>query len=435
MSNKLKQLAQAAVAIPGMVATAQAAVPADTELSYRYTSYNEDDSPSSRDDSGGSQPRYSIDIHQFRVLTPITDDLSVDVEGSFESMSGASPVYSYIPDGEEDVYTHFAGASEESRFDLNAHGRKYFSTAEAGAGVYLSKERDYFAVSATVDGAIQINNQMTTLSGGLSVGYDWLNPTVVDSEGNVTNGNDLSDEELDILLTSNPSIYGAIGETKWQVSVFEGIGQIIDMNTVVQGSITITYKDGYMSDPYRNCVGANESIAENVPCDIRPSNRTSGTLSLGARRFLPALNSAVHLDYRLYLDSWDILSNTFDVAYYQNFAPDWSFFTRNDISFQAIPALRYYQQTEAYFYDIPDLNTTSGWAYTADSTEYYSSDPRLSQYGAISVKLSGKVTVQDFAATLGLERYMSNPKLGFSNDETPGLVSYWRVTMGLDYRF
>ncbi len=436
MTDKLKKLAQAAIAIPGMVATSHAAGPSDTVASYRYSVYSEDDSPSSRDDSNGAQERYQIDVHQFRILAPISDKLAVNVETSYETMAGASPVYSYIPDGEEEVYTHFAGASEEARFDINAGARLYGSTSEAGGSVYVSNERDYLALSASADGAFQINDQMTTISGGVSFGYDWLDPTVVDSEGNITNGSELNETELATLAIENPASYAAIDQTKWQISAFEGIGQIIDANTVVQASVSVTYKDGYLSDPYRNCVGATESIAENVPCDIRPSTRTSGTLSLGGRRYFPSLNSAVHLDYRLYIDTWDVLSNTVDLSYFQNFAPSWQFFTKHDIDFQFVPSLRYYQQTEAYFYDIPDLNSTSGWAYTADTTEYYSSDPRLAKYGAVSAKFKTKIDIRDLSIVCSVERYMSNPDLGFNFDEDiPGLPSFWRFTTGLDYRF
>ncbi|MEJ2042534.1 MAG: DUF3570 domain-containing protein [Reinekea sp.] len=436
MSDKFRKLAKAAIAIPGMVATAQAAAPADAEASYRYTKYSEDDSPQSRDDSGGAQERYNINVHQFHLLYPLAEHWSVGVETSLETMAGASPVYSYIPDSEEDVYTHFAGASEETRFDVSANARRYSSKSEAGTALYFSKERDYTAINAATDGSFQINDQMTTFSGGVSYGHDWLNPTVVDSNGNVTNGNDLSDAELAELVTTNPASFGAIDGSKWQISAFEGIGQIINMNTVVQASVAVTYKDGYLSDPYRNCVGSVEAIAEDVPCDIRPSSRLAGTLSLGGRRFLPNLNSAVHLDYRLYVDTWDVLSNTLDLDYFQNYAPGWTFFTRHNIDFQFIPGLRYYQQTAAYFYEVPDLNDASGWVYTADTTEYYSSDPRLSHYGALALKFRTKADIKNFSVVSAFERYMTNPKLGFNfDDEIPGLPSYWRLTTGLDYRF
>lgn len=417
MSDILKKLTAGALAIPGMVATTQAAGPAESEASYRYTFYTEDDSPAARDDSQTSQERYTIQVHQFHLLMPLADKYSVNAEASYEYMSGASPVYSYIPSGGEEVLTHFVGASEEARFDLNLGGRIYGSTYDAGVGTYISIERDYFAVSGSVDGSIQLNEQMTTVSGGISGGWDRMSPTTLLESGSETQA------------ANEPGRYNANEKTKWQVSVFEGVGQIIDMNTVVQGSASFTYKNGYLSDPYREC-----PHAENVPCDIRPSTRAMGTVSFGGRRYLPNLNAAVHADYRLFLDTWDIASHTIDVDYYQNWAPDIEFFTANGVNFQFIPGLRYYIQSGSYFYEIPDLNEAEPF-YTVDTTEYYSSDPRLSKYGALSAKFRLKADFREFTFNANVERYASNPSYGFSSDDTPGLPSFWRFGTGLDFRF
>jgi len=420
MNDKLKLLAKSALAIPGMVATVQAAGPAESEASYRYTYYTEDDSPEARDDSGGAQDRYKIQVHQFHLLRPITSKIAVNVEASYETMAGASPVYTYIPDGEEEVYTHFAGASKEQRIDLSASGRLYGSTSDAGVGAYVSWERDYFALSSSLDGNIQINDQMTTISGGVSGGYDVMQPTSGYEGG--------SQEQASF----EPARYGAHEKTKWQVSVFEGVGQIIDMNTVVQASASFTYKNGYLSDAYRDC-----PHAENVPCDIRPSSRAMGTISIGGRRYLPSLDAAVHADYRLFIDTWDIASHTLDFDYYQNWAPKWNFFVKNDIHFQLIPGIRYYQQSGAYFYEVPDVNDSlSGYNYSADTTTYYSSDPRLSKYGAIAFKTRVKADFKQFSWVAAVERYAANPGYGLNFDEeTPGLPAFWRMTTGLDFRF
>jgi hypothetical protein len=161
-----------------------------------------------------------------------------------------------------------------------------------------------------------------------------------------------------------------------------------------------------------------------------------GTLSLGARKFLPGLNAAIHADYRLFVDNWDVMSHTVDLDYYQNYAPGGSFFENNDINFQLVPGIRYYQQSNAYFYDVPNVNEVSGWAYTADSDFYYSSDPRLSKYGAIAFKTKLKIDFKQFSLVGAVERYASNPAYGFNFDEeTPGLPAFWRFTSGLNYRF
>jgi len=414
MSAVLKNLARSALAVPGMVSVAQAAAPAEAETGYRFTYYSEDDSPASRSD-GGAQERYKIQVHQFYLMMPFGDHMSWDIETSFESMSGASPAYTYQND-EDVTRVYMSGASTERRFDLYGSGRYYWSEAEAGATAGFSKERDYTAFFAGTDGSIQLNEQMTTISGGLSAGYDILNPT-----------QDFTDPQQQ--QANTPGRYAAKDESIWQVSAYEGVGQVIDMNTVVQAGISVTHKNGYLSDPYREYAGAE------VPYDIRPDNRTLLTLSGGARRYFPGPDAALHADVRFLVDTWDIFSSTWEVAWYQNYAPGWNWFVDNAVDFQLVPKLRYYQQTEAYFYEIPDHGVADPY-YTADTTTYYSSDPRLSKYGALSIGLSLKTDFRRFSWTVGGERYAANPSYGFNGEEeTPGLVSFWRVSTGLDYRF
>lgn len=438
MSRKLKILASSALAIPGMSANISAAGPAESEASYRYTYYQEDASDAARDDSDTSNPRYNIQVHQFQVLHPIDQKLAVNAEVSYEYMSGASPAASYIEAGEDEVSTYYSGASQEKRFDVTTAARYYFSEADVGAGVYLSKERDYFALNSNVDGSMQFNNQMTTVSGGISAGYDWLNPNsgVKNSSGEIIDIGDLTAEQK----AKDVSVGRLAGykKTKWQVSVFEGIGQIIDMNTVVQAAVSFTYKNGYLSDPYRDIC----DYADNVPCDIRPSSRAAGTLALGGRKYFPQYDAYVHADYRLYLDTWDIASHTLDFDVYKTFAPDIKFLTDNNITFQVAPGIRYYQQKSAYFYEVPDLGDfPGGTAYDVNTTEYYSSDPRLSWYGALGLKTRLKITYKQFALVGLVERYAGNPAYGFnfSDDpaigEVPGLPAYWRFTTGLDFKF
>lgn len=418
MSSTLKKLTLSALSIPGMLSSAQAAGPAESETSYRYTFYQEDDSPASRDDSGLAQDRYTIQVHQFYLLMPLADKYSVSLESSYEHMSGASPAYSYIASGSDEVTTHFVGASKEQRYDLKASARQYGSTSELGVGSYISVERDYYALSGSLDGSVQINNQMTTLSGGVSAGWDKMNPTTLADEGSTEQS------------VTEPARYNGIDKTKWQLSLFEGVGHIVSRNLVVQASASFTYKSGYLSDPYRDCPHAAD-----VPCDIRPSTRSMGTLFLGARHYLPIVNAALHVDYRLFVDSWDLLSHTVEMDYYQTWAPGLGFFRSNDIYFQFIPGVRYYLQNDAYFYEVPDLNLAEPF-YTVDTLEYYSSDPRLGQYGAISSKFSWRMNVRSLTLDANIERYVANPAFGFNGEEDmPGLPAFWRFGTGVDFRF
>lgn len=442
MNSKLKLLTTSALAIPGLVSQVNAAAPAESQASYRYTFYNEDDSPAARDSANGSQDRYTIQVHQFSLLHPLSTKWLVSGEASFETLAGASPAASYVKEGTDDVYTDFAGASKEARFDLAGSVRRYWSEAELGGGGYFSLENDYFAMAANVDGALQINNQMTTLSGGVSVGYDWLFPNLgfKNADGSIKRLDDLTEAEKALAEQNTPGRVAAYGENRLQLSAYEGVGQIIDMNTVVQGSVSVTYKSGFLSDPYRDQC----DYAKNIPCDLRPSTRVAGTFSLGGRKYFPQQDMVAGLDYRLYVDTWGILSNTVDVDVYKTFVPQGAFFSTNNITFRIAPGLRYYQQTAAYFYEVPIIEDyPSGFAYTEDTTSFFSSDPRLAWYGALAAKARLRITFRDFALVGLAERYAANPAYGFNfkadSDpevgQVPGLPAYWRLSAGLDYKF
>ena len=100
------------------------------------------------------------------------------------------------------------------------------------------------------------------------------------------------------------------------------------------------------------------------------------------------------------------------------------------------PGIRYYLQSSGYFYEVPDLNNSiGGQVYNTDTSRYYSSDPRLAQYGAIALKTRLRVDFRQFSWVGALERYVANPEFGFNSSEIPGLPTFWRFTTGLDYRF
>ena len=94
-SKALMTLTGSALALPGVFGSAPGLAdtpPAASVLSYRVSSYQEDDLTQ---DALliGSPERYDIEIHQLRFSAPVGERTSVALESSYESMSGASPWY------------------------------------------------------------------------------------------------------------------------------------------------------------------------------------------------------------------------------------------------------------------------------------------------------------------------------------------------------
>ena len=93
--------------------------------------------------------------------------------------------------------------------------------------------------------------------------------------------------------------------------------------------------ENYLSDPYKRTLVAGVPMG-----DVRPDVRNQLTWLTRLRKHIESTNSTLHLDYRFYVDDWEIHSHTFDVAWYQTL---WK-------RFSVIPGFRYYSQSQAKFY-------------------------------------------------------------------------------------
>ena len=68
---------------------------------------------------------------------------------------------------------------------------------------------------------------------------------------------------------------------------------------------------------------------------------------------------------------------------------------------------------------------------------YYSSDYRLSPYGALSFRVKLAETIGDWTVSLSAERYISDKSYSLQSVdvENPGLVDFTLFTFGVDYIF
>lgn len=372
-SKTLSALSSAALLIPGITPPVSADVaPDNAKLSYRYSEYQEDDIKA----DGEDVERYDIEVQQFQLITPVAEDFSVTVDLQKESMSGASPITVVEFDGEPVV--NMSGASiRDKRIDAAVNTRYYHSDGNAGITVALSDEDDYESKSLSLDVAHNLNDAHTTLSASVSYSDDKIEPT----EG--TWGNTDKDD-------------------KRSSSVYLGISQIINANSIIQTGLGYTLLEGFLSDSYKFA-------------DRRPDNRGQLTWTVGYRHYFPSYG-ALHADYRLYGDDWSVLSNTVIFKWY---------YPLNNY-LQIVPHWRYYSQKKAEFYV----------AETDPGTRTHSSDYRLSSYGAMSAGLKLIAKLDQWEFMLSGERYKSDGDWGFHDDkEAPGLVEYDRFTLGVSYEF
>ena len=380
-SRNIIALSTTALALPG-IALADAP-PTQSTISYKLSNYQEDDLSRSETPFGDLE-RYDIDVHQFQLVSPLGRNMSLHVDANYESLSGASPWYtSRSLDGEPIVNLSGASGISDRRTELSIGSRYYLENGSFGGNIGYSEEDDYRAIYFGFNTEKHYNNDLTTVSAGLSYSSDKVFPT-------------------------DAALFNRVEEDdKQSSSLFVSVSQIINQVSSFQSALSFTEQSGFLSDPYKLR-------------DFRPDDKTQIAWSNSYRRFFVSANAALHVNYRYYHDDFGISSHTSDLSWHQNLGR----------TFQIVPTLRYYNQSAADFFTNVDdfLNPIS---------EYQSSDYRLSAFGAVSGGFSVIADMNSWKVTLTAERYLANDKYSAYDVSLPStaLIKYNRISLGIDFRF
>lgn len=371
----LAVITSSALMIPALQDARADAPPTFTQLGLRYGQYREDDNAGSNT-FGGRQERMEVDSLHFSLVAPVAADWALFMDIDREEISGASPWFvGQTAEGASKVF--MSGPSiRDTRTAVSVTTRYYLPRGNAGLNYSHSEEDDYQSDAVALDGAVNSADGLTTYSAAVSYADDRIEPT----QG--ATPTDVKREEKQI-----SSLWG-------------GVSQIISAHAVVRFGLSFSYRDGYLTDPYK-------------ARDSRPDSRREWALSAGYRHALPRHRAAVHVDYRLFDDDWGVQSHTLDLAWHQRLAARW----------QLAPYGRYYSQRQADFFS---NGANEGGRYFAD-------DHRLSSFGAISLGLRVSYDLGDWTISLDGERYRSNGSWGiYGGEESPALVDAWRMALGLD---
>lgn len=385
LSLPLAALTRAALALPAIAQLAQAETPANpsatqTELSYRYSQY-EEESLATEQVVSGSNERYQVDNQQFRIVTPLAADLSLTLDAAYETMSGAS-AYGTALDANGEHRLVMTGASiKETRIDVLSRVRKRLEDGAVAVSVGYSDEDDYTSYNLAAEAEHYAADRSTTYSGGLGISQDDIEPV------------------------QTVGIQRVLSEDRQSLDGFLAITRVLSPVWQVQTGVFGAWHEGFLADPYKSR-------------DIRPDQRQSVGFSVNSRYFIRAVGAALHTDYRFFHDDWGIEAHTFEAAWHQSISDQ----------FQLIPRARYYSQSQADFYVDADRGDRSG---------YQSSDYRLSPFGALSYGVSAVLDQGDYRLTLSVEQYQNDGDLALKSVEVehPALVDYTLLTLGIDYGF
>lgn len=385
-ARALQALTTAALALPGLAA-------AEVQTEYLFAHYKEADLPASKGGGVGSE-RYEINSHRFRIVAPV-DEVVGTLNLTYETLSGASPWF-VMPGIDGRPVQIMSGASiREERLDIEPSVTFKLDQMQVSTSVGYSTEDDYESFSGGVELEYTPPAAAYSYVGGIGYSYDRLEPT--DARG-------------------GPYDYRIDKADKDSLTAYAGVSFIINAQTVIQGSIGYGRNNGYLSDPYK--LAWIEGLSDTVS-DWRPGGRQSYTLNARLRHYVSRFGAALHADYRLYDDNWKITAHTVDVAWHQNLGDSW----------RLTPSIRWYSQSQAYFY--------APFYGSVRSDGYASSDYRLSPYGAISARLDVRKSIAKWELGLGAEYYEASADYALKNvgTENPGLVEFMSLTAKLVYQF
>jgi len=389
MRSPLAALSAAAAALPGYAAVT------DAEAGYRFSYYVEDDLAASKAASGQSSARYEIETHQLHHNTTLSEDWSFSTDVMVETLSGASPWF-VVPDSRTGAPVQImSGATiQEERYALYGKAwRDRQQDQRLGLAAGVSKENDYQAVSAGLEGQWDFDQKRVTFSSGLGISSDQIDPT------------DGGSSEF----PNRP-----VSKSKRSVNLYAGISRVLSPTTQAQFSMSYAVDLGYLSDPYKLV-----SVAGRVENDSRPDSRSQYALGFRLRHYRRSVRTVLRGDWRHFRDDWDIVSDTVEVGT----------LSRMGEHLRLSASLRWYQQSRASFY--------AGYFTDRREDDYYSSDYRLSPYGAVSGRLGLDYMGSRWQVGIAAESYASDGGYALRGVETPspGLVDFVIYTLALSYNF
>ncbi len=312
-------------------------------------------------------------------------------------------------------------ASPETRKQGDFKLSYEWDKAALDMGGGISIEKDYESRFGNLGGRWDFNQKLTSVSAGVSYTNSHTH-AMLDHDAApyyFTRGS-LNPYDNTVNFATDSSGIKTIDGNKEDWATHLGLTQILNKNALVNLNLGYTHSSGFMENPYKvvtfmfvdpksqlrpdgNYNGYYASLLEQ-----RPDERNQWTENLRYVQYIGALDASLHFDYRFFHDDWGINAHTFELDWGQPLGNGWT----------VTPRFRYYSQSAADFYQpvflakqglpgagILNPDGTANGKYPSNLSlstlpSSYSSDHRLSGYGA----LSGGVTLnKQFAKGVNFE--------------------------------
>lgn len=342
-----------------------------------------------------------------------------------------------------------ASASPETRSQGDFTLGYEWDEAAMNLGGGVSDEPDYHSTFVNLGGRWDFNQKLTSLNMGLS--YTHSNTSAIldpDTSSYYDYSVYQNQNQIQTIPTPNGTPTRILRGLKQDWATHFGITQVLGKNSLIAADIGYTYSGGYQANPYKvvdfifvdpnqtpvSMPGLPPLLTPQVQAVLeqRPDVRNQWTWNSRYVQYIEGLDASLHLGYQFYHDDWGINGHTFEADWGQPLGDGWT----------VTPTVRYYSQSAANFYQpyflFKQAEPVTGPTGRIDlgrvPLAHYSSDYRLSGYGA----LSGGVTVSKKlgkAVTLqaGAEYYThaGGLKLGGGGEGSYSDFNYWLVNASL----
>jgi hypothetical protein len=315
-----------------------------------------------------------------RARKEMREEKFLNLSLAIDSLTGASPsgatpagvVQTFTTPSGNSQYTVAPGAQAldtsflDTRTAITANWEMPISRlALLSVGASLSDEYDYTHTGINANIARDFNNRNTTLSFGLALASDTIDPvggspvplSAMLGLGNA--GNKRADESKDV------------------TDLLVGLTQVVNRHTIVQINYSLSQADGYQTDPYKvlsvvdpvtgnPVLGPAGSGLYRYLYESRPDAREKQSVFALLKRDFNG--DVLETSYRYMTDDWGVDSHTLELRY------RWTFGSERYLQ----PHVRFYQQTAADFYRTVLLDG-------APLPAFASADHRLGEFDGFTV--------------------------------------------------
>jgi Protein of unknown function (DUF3570) len=272
-----------------------------------------------------AQNQVDVQFHSFQdtrgvtVLTP-----TIDVSKDFTDRTALRLRFGVdaITAASDSCARCHPGGANNGRVVLNGSLIRKYGDTSWTIGGEVSKEKFYSAVTGLTSLSRNLNAGNTTVAAGFSFSLNrpMLHPTFQT-------------------------------ERQFDTDVYGSVTQTLSKTTIAQVGYELNQVNGYQTNPFLRVL-----VNGNLTLGNEPSARTRHAVTARLKQALPG-ETFLEADYRRYMDSWSIDSNSLSVSLSHQFSP----------RILLGGTYRWYDQTAAYFYQP---------SYTG-SPIYYTSDFRL----------------------------------------------------------